>query len=210
MEEIENAIRANPQDMKQWQKLERMIHSSNYWDVYYGYTGFRTLAQEKLSKYYPNYIAVFKKGLNHRDMGVQVVCVEGISNLGPEAIHQLYPDLEAMLSERKENSLTWEVASILGQINNKEIANDSLKLLLKISSSKPTYISSTTDAILRKEALKSAYKIAQRNLTSEVIDQFETSLMKMKVENESDQRFKKDFEETIHKLQEELKSRTEN
>jgi len=166
-------IERDPKNLAAWGEIEKLTASPAFWTRYYAFSTFVILSRGPAIKNYTNATTLFENGLQDSDSRVQILCVEGISNLGFEAVNQTYTRLLQVLSSNQENSLSWATAECLGKISDQEHGVEVLNALL-LECEKPVAIDTQIGAPrTRTYALSSAVEIARQMGSKDFLPKFE-------------------------------------
>jgi hypothetical protein len=170
MKKLADEMRANPNDKTTLHKLEKYTVDSDEWNRSYAYGFLGELAFQDIGNCRAELIPYFNNALTDSDDGVRQSGIQAILDVGSPAVEKSLPNLLGMISQGKENDITWSAADALGELVDPKKAQEILPALFDAANKPPPKGTANEAPQLRYEALDSIKMLAQKNNLNVVPD----------------------------------------
>jgi hypothetical protein len=163
MKKLAEEAKANPSDRHALDKLKRYADGSDYWDRSYACGSLAELAIQNVGGYRAELIPIFDKLLKDPDPELRRRGAETILSIGPAAVDKTVTSLVAIVQRGTEDDVTWFSTQALGQLENREKAQQVLPILLKAAGTPPPNTTPDSAPQIRYCALDAITQLAAKN-----------------------------------------------
>jgi HEAT repeat protein len=167
---LSDEAKANPVDKTALHELENYTTNSDSWYRSYALGSLGELAFQNVGDCRTELLPYFDNALKDSDYGVKQSGVQAIYDIGSLAVEKSLPELIEMVTQGKENDITWLAAEALGKLEDSKKSQEISPVLLKAANIAPPEGTPDEAPQIRYYALESIVEIAKKNNLNVVSD----------------------------------------